>query len=485
LHNKNAHNGQEENVNSRSRRFLAYFMLVAISVFLVIYVIYRIVYNYPRLQDLAPLVLEGHEKLLVLAPHCDDETLSSAGVILAAQRHGMQANVVVATNGDGYLFATMEEFHQVYPTAADFIRLGNLRQQESLNALRVLGVDPGQVIFLSYPDRGTPSLLLENWSRDNPYRSPYSETSKSPYQVTYNPDSVYAGEDLLADLKSILEDQRPDLILYPHPDDVHGDHWALGAFARLATSMLERENPDYRPDLYAYLVHRRDYPEPKRYQPGLNLLPPRRSYEVDRNWYRWDLSENDVTLKDQAVRQYESQLTTLGYLMYRFVRQDEPFAKLQPMTLVQQQEGLPNDPGTWQDDQGHAIEPVQLDPNRDFITREMTGETDLVALYAARDQENRLLLCARFREETKDILNYTLQVIEIGTAGVIHHQASNHSLQKGWHQVETGEQYICDRIELSRRDEPWALLVGANVGGEGVGVLDQIGWQLVYTEEFP
>lgn len=474
---------REENVNKRRRRLLSYLMLVAISLFLVVFVIYRIVYNYPKLQDLAPLILEGHNKLLVLAPHSDDETLSSAGVILAAQRLGMEVNVVIATNGDGYLFATMEEFHQVNPTAADYIRMGNLRQQESLNALEVLGVDPGQVNFLSYPDRGTPSLLLENWFRNNPHLSPYSETSKSPYQITYNPNSVYAGEDFLEDVKSILDVYRPDLILYPHPDDVHGDHWALGAFTRLAVSMLERENPDYRPDLYAYLVHRRDYPEPKRYQPELNLLPPRRSYEIDSNWYRWDLSENDVALKDQAVRQYESQLTTLGYLIYRFVRQNEPFAKPQPSMLVRLQMGESNEPDTWQDNQGHGIEPVQLDPNRDFITREMVGEADLVALYAARDDENRLLLCARFREATDDILNYTLQAIEIGTAGILHHHASNHTVQEGWHQIEVGRHYVCDRIELSNQIQPWALLVGANVGGKGIGVLDQIGWQLVYTEE--
>jgi hypothetical protein len=47
-----------------------------------------------------------------------------AGVILAAQRLGMDVKVVIATNGDGYLFSTMEEFHLVYPTTADFIRLG-------------------------------------------------------------------------------------------------------------------------------------------------------------------------------------------------------------------------------------------------------------------------------------------------------------------------------------------------------------------------
>jgi len=472
-------------MNTRRKRFLSYLLISAVSLFVVVYVVYHIVYNYPQLHDLDPLVLEGHEKLLVLAPHCDDETLGSAGVILAAQRLGIQVNVVVATNGDGYLFSTMEEFHLVYPTTVDFIRMGNVRQQESLNALKVLGVNPEQVIFLSYPDRGTSSLWLENWFRDNPYLSPYSETSKSPYPITYNSKSVYAGEDFLADVKSILDVYRPDLILYPHPDDVHADHWGLSAFTRLAVGMLEREYPDYRPELYAYLVHRRDYPEPKVYQPERSLLPPRRSYEVDTTWYRQDLSEDDVVLKDQAVNQYESQLTTLGYLMYSFVRQNEPFAVSQPSILARLQKGESNDPKTWQDNLGDAIEPVQRDPNRDFITREMIGVTDLVALYAARDQENRLLLCARFRGETKDILIYTLQVIEIGSAGVIHHTASNHNVQEGWHRIEPGGQYICDRIELSKPVEPWALFVGANVGEMGVGVLDQIGWQMVYTEKLP
>jgi N-acetyl-1-D-myo-inositol-2-amino-2-deoxy-alpha-D-glucopyranoside deacetylase len=467
------------------KRFLTYLGVFALTVSIVVYIAYRIIYDYPQLHDLAPLALEGHEKLLVLAPHCDDETLSSAGVILAAKRLGMDVKVVVATNGDGYLFSTMEEFHLVYPTTADFIRLGNVRQQESLNALKVLGIDPEQVIFLGYPDRGTSSLLLDNWSRRDPYMSPYSEASQSPYPVTYNPKSVYAGEDYLEDLKSILESYRPDLILYPHPDDVHADHWALGVFTRLAVSMLMDENPDYRPDLYAYLVHRRDYPEPKDYQPEGNLLPPRRSYEVDPHWYRQDLSEKDVLLKDQAVQQYESQLTTLGYLMSTFVRQNEPFAKPQPAVLSQLQNGEPSDPSTWQDNRGHVIEPAQRDPNRDFITREMAGVTDLEAIFAARDQENRLLLCARFRGKPTDLLIYTLQVIGINPSGITHHTASNHNFREGWHGAVLRGQYVCDRVGLSELGEPWALMVGANVGEVGTGVLDQIGWQLVYTEELP
>jgi LmbE family N-acetylglucosaminyl deacetylase len=145
----------------RRKRILTYTLIVAASLLLV-YIVYKIVYNYPKLSDLAPLPLAGHTKLLVLAPHCDDETLGAGGAILAAEHLGMEVRVVIATNGDGYLFATMEEFRQAYPTAEDFIRMGNVRQQESLNALQVLGLQPDQVIFLSYPDRSTASLLLEN-----------------------------------------------------------------------------------------------------------------------------------------------------------------------------------------------------------------------------------------------------------------------------------------------------------------------------------
>jgi hypothetical protein len=223
----------------------------------------------------------------------------------------------------------------------------------------------------------------------------------------------------------------------------------------------------------------------KEYSPKSYLLPPRRSYEIDANWYRQDLPESDIVLKDQAVDQYESQLTTLGYLMKSFVRQDEPFAKPQPSVIVRLQKGELNDPNTWLDKQGHAIEPVQRDPNRDFITREMIGEADLVALYATRDQENRVQVCARFREDPTNVLIYTLQVLEIGPAGIVHHQASNHDVHEGWHRIALHEKYVCDRIKLSKLAEPWALFVGANVGEIGVGVLDQIGWQMIYTEKLP
>ena len=124
----------------------------------------------PGLSDLHPLPLDGHQRILILAPHCDDESLGSAGLIQEALHKNIEVRVVIATNGDGFLFATMEDFRRLYPSHADFIRMGNLRQQESLAAMQVIGLRPGQVTFLSYPDRGTPALWNDHWSAQSPYR---------------------------------------------------------------------------------------------------------------------------------------------------------------------------------------------------------------------------------------------------------------------------------------------------------------------------
>src|SRR5512137_2118624 len=82
-------------------------------------------------SDLKPVSLDGVKRLLIFAPHCDDETLGSGGLIQAAVQAGIDVQVVIATNGDGYRFATSEEFKKLYPSAQDYIRMGEVRQQES------------------------------------------------------------------------------------------------------------------------------------------------------------------------------------------------------------------------------------------------------------------------------------------------------------------------------------------------------------------
>jgi LmbE family N-acetylglucosaminyl deacetylase len=429
--------------------------------------------------DLKPFPLAGYHRLLILAPHCDDETLGSAGLILAAQRAGIQVRVVIATNGDGFLFATMQEFRKVYPTHSDFIHMGEVRQQESLAALVVLGVQSDQVTFLSYPDRGTPSLWNDHWVAANPYRSPYSGDTKSPYPITYNPQSVYAGADYLADVTSIIESYHPDLVVYPNPQDVHPDHWGLNVFTRLALTLIRHNDLSYQPTELTYLVHRPDFPEIKGLKPKASLTPPSILYTLFPDWYRLDLTPADTALKGQAVQAYRSQLPLLRNLMESFVRANEVFAPVTYPDMATAAQSDPKDPSTWKDASGQPIAPVQLDPVADYATRRFIPAGDLTAVFAARDLHGDLLVCAQVQEDTIPEITYILRLKALTDNGIIVYQTRTGEAQSGWVPLYRSGVYACATVSLADLGNPWAVFVGATTEGGG-RIEDETGWQMVY-----
>ncbi len=433
------------------------------------------------IADLKPFTLDGYHRLLILAPHCDDETLSSAGLILVAQRASIQVRVVIATNGDGYLFATMQDFRKIYPTHADFIRMGELRQQESLAALAVLGVRPDQVTFLSYPDRGTPALWNDHWAPTNPYRSPYSGDIKSPYAITYNPQSVYAGVDYLADLAYILESYRPDLVVYPHPQDVHPDHWGLNVFTRLALTLMRHNDPSFKPTELTYLVHRPDFPEIRGLKPKESLTPPAILYALSPDWYRLDLTLADTTLKGQAVQAYRSQLPLLRNLMESFVRANETFAPVTYADLATVAKGDPYNPSSWVDASGQPVMPVELDPVADYATRSIIPAGDFTAVYATQDRKGNLLVCAQVHENTIPEIIYFIRLKSLTDNGIFAYQARTGEAPTGWYPLHRSGVYTCVTASLAALGNPWAVFMGA-AAESGGRIEDETGWQMVYIK---
>jgi LmbE family N-acetylglucosaminyl deacetylase len=424
------------------------------------------------------LPLAGHQRLLVLAPHCDDETLGSAGLIQAALRQNMEVKVVITTNGDGFLFATMEDFRRLYPRHQDFIRMGAQRQQESLSALELLGLSSSQVVFLSYPDRGTPALWNEHWDSANPYHSPYSGTTSSPYPVTYNPDANYSGESYLADLVSIIGEYRPDLIVYPDPQDIHPDHWGLSVFTRAALAQVEQAQPTYRPAAYSYLVHRPDFPQPKGLHPDQSLLPPSRFFAINPSWFSLDLPLADEILKGTAVLEYRSQLSLLHTLLLSFVRRNELFTQPKSAVIPTLVDGRWQDPQTWLDAAGLPIGPIQRDPERDFLTRNVLPGADIVALYAAKTADGNLVLCMQMRGRVEPTLVYTMRVTAFGAQGVRHLLArTGDKLPAGDVQVVKSGRFACTQTGLSDLGDPWRIYTGGNVEELGIDLVDQIAWQ--------
>jgi LmbE family N-acetylglucosaminyl deacetylase len=435
----------------------------------------------PISSDPTEISLEGYHRLMIFAPHCDDEVLGSAGLIQKALQAGMDVHVVLETNGDGYLFATMEEFRRIYPRTIDFIRMGDLRQQETLKALQELGVKSQQVIFLGYPDRGTPQLWLWHWSRDDPYTSPYTRTSRSPYHLTYNPEAVYSGEDLLHDIRSLIETNQPDLIVYPHPADVHPDHWGLSAFVRLAVYLIQHHVPAYHPTLLAYLIHRPDFPYPKQYAPQADLLPPIKMWSVDTEWLRIDLTEEEVAKKEKATLAYQSQLGLLRNFLLSFVRRNELFDRPEAKILDVVTSGDRMQPASWLNALEEAIPPLAEDPRGDFFVRRLVPASDWVALYAAQSIDDELWLCAELRGRANGAFTYTLRLLAVSDEEQIHHYvAEGRAGRSSIGRAMVQQNLVCTHIPMDTLNYPWLLFISAEVRNGTLGILDQIAWQAVF-----
>ncbi len=280
------------------------------------------------LADLPDISLDGAKNLLIVAPHPDDETLGPGGLIQAALAKGIQVYVVVVTNGDGQEIAPAALGMGVVPNTADFVKIGEQRQAESLKALQTLGVPAVNAFYLSYPDRGTYPMWQADWNTSCPYYSTYTKATQSPYPQTYNPNATYCGWDVLNDLHSIITNYKPDLVVMPHPDDQHPDHLAVSNFTRLAVALENQANPGYQPTMMGYLVHYGYFPEPRGYHPEKSLLPPIPLTRPDYLWERYTLSIQEEQTKVVAVAEYASQIHLMEDFLVSFDRTDEPFMQL-------------------------------------------------------------------------------------------------------------------------------------------------------------
>jgi LmbE family N-acetylglucosaminyl deacetylase len=280
------------------------------------------------IHDLPLLSIEGVERILVISPHPDDETLSAAGLIQAAIYQETQVKVVVLTNGDGQAFAPLALERRIQASPQDYVALGERRQVETQNALGKLGVPPEDVYFLGYADRSLESLWRGNWNQDCPVKASYTLSVSSPYALNYTPGALYCGSVLLTDLQSILADYQPDFIVLPHPSDDHPDHRAASNFARMAILLQTFSDPEYMHQTWGYVIHYGPFPQPRGFHPSSYLIPPLALYRDQNEWVRLDLTPPQLANKRTAINQYPSQVRLLGNFLPSFIRQNELFVAL-------------------------------------------------------------------------------------------------------------------------------------------------------------
>lgn len=155
-------------------------------------------YNAPVIEAEAipyqPALLRG-ERLLVLAPHPDDEVIGCGGLLAQHLREGRSVRIVVATDG---------------AQGGD----AAVRQEESRRALEVLGKLAGST--------STPALKFLG----------HADRALS--------------DSIAPQLRDELLDFRPDLILVPSPIEIHPDHLSL---SRIFCELVQAD-----PSLFADLA---------------------------------------------------------------------------------------------------------------------------------------------------------------------------------------------------------------------------------------
>jgi len=198
-------------------------------------------------------------RVIVFAPHPDDETLGCGGTIAKKLAEGYEAIVVVMTDGRFLLLKSFGIDDDPSPEQVKDIRRG-----EVLRATKILGVPEENVIFLDFVD-GT---LEEN-----------EETA----------------EEKVAE---ILEKYAPSEVYFPFERDAHPDHQAANRIVKRAVEKL-----NIKPIMYRYMIMHKAARFGPLIESFLSIFKRDRVYV--------DISEF-LPRKREAVKEFKSELTAIS-----------------------------------------------------------------------------------------------------------------------------------------------------------------------------
>lgn len=230
-----------------------------------------------------PLRLEATDRLLVVLPHPDDESLAAGGLLQHALAAGAQLRLLFATDGDNNPWAQRATERSLWITSRDRARFGAIRRGEVLAALAALGVSGEAASFLAFPDQGLTALLMR------------------------------ADTHLLDDLRREVLDFRPTVLVSPSMLDRHPDHSALGVWISIVLSGTDRT-----PRHLRFFIHD---PEQRREPPRGTALR---------------LDPGEVARKRAAIDCHRTQQFWRGGWLRGFAREEEAFFEAEPSGLEAQ-----------------------------------------------------------------------------------------------------------------------------------------------------
>ncbi len=265
--------------------------------------------------------LTWEDRILILAPHPDDEVLGCCGVIEKAVAMKIPLRIGFFTYGDNnqWSFMVYRKHPVLIPKAVR--GMGLVRHNEAVAAAQTLGVTPEQLTFLGYPDFRTLNIWYAHWGNRPPSRSMLTRVKAVPYANAFRPGAAYKGEEVLRDLKTILRQFKPTKIFVSHPSDHHPDHRSLYLFTHIALWDLEKE---MKPTVYAYLIHYKHWPKPRGYHPAESLESPE-TFKEKIPWQTLTMKPEEVELKHAAIKKHRSQYEYSARYLLSFIRSNELF----------------------------------------------------------------------------------------------------------------------------------------------------------------
>lgn len=129
----------------------------------------------------------GFGTTLIVAPHADDESLGCGGIISLARKYGQTVYILLLSDG------TLS-----HPNSKKFPaeKLRETRENELVEAAKLMGVPAENLVFCRYKDRSVPSKNTEGF------------------------------EDAVTNMSKIMSILKPQSIFVPWRRDPHPDHRA-------------------------------------------------------------------------------------------------------------------------------------------------------------------------------------------------------------------------------------------------------------------
>ncbi|WP_130620531.1 PIG-L deacetylase family protein [Dyella amyloliquefaciens] len=168
--------------------------------------------------------LNARTRLLVIAPHPDDESIATGELIQQVRQLGGEVRILLLTNGDNNPWPQRWVERRLRIGADDRRRWGERRRNEVGHALTQLGVDVSALQAAGWPDMGVTDLLRADLKAS------------------------------IAVILAALDAARPNLVAMPALGDHHPDHSAAHVITRLALEQWQGPAPER----LAYLVHGRE-----------------------------------------------------------------------------------------------------------------------------------------------------------------------------------------------------------------------------------